>query len=345
MLIRVHYWLSASNMFKKFFIPHIGNDFRPHILREVSILVISSIAILLFVASHSTTVWSDIFRAAVLPTVLVDETNENRIYSNVGTLTINPLLEAAAQAKANDMAARGYFSHVTPDGATPWVFIKNAGYNFSFAGENLAVGFFESSDVTRAWLNSPSHRENLLNNRFSEIGIATAQGSYQGVETTFVVQMFGRPQINTDSGQTTPIEKSEPIAPAPTVPQQVSGAETEIKKDNSAEVKEFVEENFVAIASDDEAQTPTFAPNGAPAGEQERYASRLMRLLASPRSTVNYIYLILAGLILLAVISSIFSEIGKQHPRHVLYGVVVLVVLFSLVYINQSTIFTDILVV
>ncbi|MFM7089002.1 MAG: CAP domain-containing protein, partial [Candidatus Paceibacterota bacterium] len=132
-------------------------------------------------------------KAAVLPSVLTQETNEKRIENALPQLSTNPLLVEAAEMKARDMAARGYFSHDTPEGKTPWYWLDQVGYTYVYAGENLAVNFNESSDVTQAWMNSPSHRDNIIKDHYTEIGIATAVGLYKGKEAVFVVQFFGTP--------------------------------------------------------------------------------------------------------------------------------------------------------
>ncbi|HYE23219.1 MAG TPA: CAP domain-containing protein [Candidatus Paceibacterota bacterium] len=131
--------------------------------------------------------------AAVVTATLFSLTNESRGEKELYGLAENASLTAAAQAKASDMAARGYFSHATPDGEPFWVWVRDAGYEYSYAGENLAINFTESEEVIDAWLNSDSHRANVLNAKFTEIGIATATGTYKGRPTTFIVQMFGRP--------------------------------------------------------------------------------------------------------------------------------------------------------
>ncbi len=131
--------------------------------------------------------------AAVISAVLVDLTNSDREQVGARRLAVNDTLTRAAQAKADDMARRGYFAHFDAEGRAPWDWIRDAGYEYKFAGENLAIQFSDSADVVEAWLNSPTHRENLLDTRFTEMGIAVAQGLYQGQPTIFVVQMFGTP--------------------------------------------------------------------------------------------------------------------------------------------------------
>ena len=132
--------------------------------------------------------------SAIYASVLVSLTNQNRAAANVSQLTVSPILEKAAQMKADDMASKSYFAHNTPDGKTPWYWFDLAGYKYAYAGENLAVNFVDSSDVETAWINSPGHFLNIMNPKYTEIGIATSTGMYKGKQAVFVVQLFGAPQ-------------------------------------------------------------------------------------------------------------------------------------------------------
>lgn len=131
--------------------------------------------------------------AAILPAVVATLTNSQRATDNLSELNVDPLLTKAAQAKAEDMAKKSYFSHVSPDGTLPWFWILKEGYLFRYAGENLAVNFEESEDVVDAWMASPSHRINIMKPQYTDIGIGTATGTYMGETAVFVVQMFGTP--------------------------------------------------------------------------------------------------------------------------------------------------------
>lgn len=124
---------------------------------------------------------------------VIDDTNIERQKAGLPALVENSVLDEAAKAKAANMFTENYWAHYSPSGKDPWGFIKSAGYNFSYAGENLARNFYNSDDVVKAWMNSPSHKENLLNSHYQEIGIAVVEGTLQGQQTTLVVQMFGRP--------------------------------------------------------------------------------------------------------------------------------------------------------
>jgi hypothetical protein len=143
----------------------------------------------------------------VSPTGLVNSTNNQRIAAGLGSLALNAKLNQAAQSKANDMVARDYWSHNTPDGATPWTFFSAAGYSYANAGENLAYGFDTSDSTVTAWMNSPEHKANILGS-YTEVGFGIANsGNYQGTgPETIVVAMYATPA-------------AEPApAPAPTTP-------------------------------------------------------------------------------------------------------------------------------
>lgn len=125
---------------------------------------------------------------------LLTQTNKAREKNNLDILVINESLSNAAYKKALDMFANDYWSHVSPSGTEPWDFIVAEKYDYTYAGENLAKNFSSSSDVVKAWIESPSHRENLLNKNYKEVGFAVVNGTLNGFETTLVVQMFGQPR-------------------------------------------------------------------------------------------------------------------------------------------------------
>ncbi len=124
---------------------------------------------------------------------IIDLTNAKRVQNGLGPLTYNGQLAAAAAAKAQDMFSVNYWAHNSPLGRTPWSFITGAGYRYIYAGENLARDFNDAGSVVDAWMNSPSHRENILDANFKEIGVAVASGKLTGVDGILVVQMFGTP--------------------------------------------------------------------------------------------------------------------------------------------------------
>lgn len=322
-----------SSIWKKFFIPHEGNEYKPHSLRVRTVISIFAIALLLyglFSFAYPVVLERTGFTAIILPAVLVDLTNEDRVIHGASSLQINPLLVEAAQLKANDMAAKSYFAHTSPEGITPWYWFNLTGYEFNYAGENLAVNFTDSEEVTKAWMASPGHRANILNGRFGEIGIATAKGVYNGYETVFVVQLFGTPA-------------SQRVKTAETEPSEAE-VKTEIKEVVREEVKgdsgreEFYIEAEVLPASSVE---PVSREKGE---ETPQYASEFEKTLATPNTMLKYIYGALILFVFLSLLLSIFIEIRRQHPKHIFYGILLLVILGFFVTITKSAILSPLII-
>lgn len=128
-------------------------------------------------------------------TALLDSTNIQRTADHETTLALNQQLTDAAQAKANDMAQKDYWAHNSPDGKTPWTFINSAGYSYQEAGENLAFGFDNAPDTVAGWMNSPTHRANILNASYKDVGFGVASSpDYQGHgPATIVVAEYATP--------------------------------------------------------------------------------------------------------------------------------------------------------
>lgn len=125
--------------------------------------------------------------------------NQSRSNSGLPSLRVGEELNSAAESKLRHMVENGYFAHFAPDGTSPWSFIRNTGYNYSAAGENLAVDFVSSYSVHNALMNSSTHRANILSPLYSEVGIAVARANYQGRSAVYVVQMFGNPAFGSPS--------------------------------------------------------------------------------------------------------------------------------------------------
>lgn len=124
----------------------------------------------------------------------IADTNIRRQEHGAGTLTENALLDAAALKKVDDMFALQYFEHESPTGITSKDLVVSVAYDYLDIGENLALGnFADDVALVQAWMDSPGHRENMLNPKFTEIGVAVKRGMYKGRMTWLAVQEFGRP--------------------------------------------------------------------------------------------------------------------------------------------------------
>lgn len=264
--------------------------------------------------------------AAVVTATLVDLANDDRSAGNIGNLKINPLLVEAAQAKADDMAEKGYFAHNSPEGLTSWHWFSEAGYSFSYAGENLAVNFSDSVDVEEAWMDSPTHRANIMNGKFTEIGIATAVGEYKGKETVFVVQMFGTPRMLAASVAPRPITTGEE-------PEDIAIATTEEEATST-----------VASATTEEVPIEAFVPPGEQvlsesADSITRYAGPLESWLASPHALLRTIYVLCALVILVALGFATRMELEHHHFRHVIAASILLIFMSGLFAVADYFVF------
>ncbi len=175
------------------FIPSSRNDHRPHAFRHF-MLSIYSLALLASQFSFGMIQFSPV---AANPTQMqkqiYTEINSQRHLNGEENLKENILLDNAAKAKLKDMFSKNYWDHTSPSGEKAWDFINQTGYSYKAAGENLAKGFFTTDPMIKAWMASPSHKKNILDQEFTETGIAVGNGSINGRETTIAVQLFGAP--------------------------------------------------------------------------------------------------------------------------------------------------------
>ncbi len=190
------------NWLRKWFVPHAENGHYPRFWRSGPLAAVVALVLLAGAARFAVPL---MFRAgsplaAILPSVVVALTNGEREDLGESALSESALLQAAAQMKAEDMASRGYFAHVTPEGWTPWHWLDEVGYGYASAGENLAVNFDDSEDVVRAWMKSPTHRANIVKGKYTEIGVGMAKGEYKGRRAIYVVQFFGKPKADGATG-------------------------------------------------------------------------------------------------------------------------------------------------
>lgn len=176
------------------FIPHDSNNHRSRILHPHAFLAyIVFIVFFGFGIRAASNIAPHILGIATNISVedLLYDTNLKRQESGLPTLTISTKLSQAAYKKAQNMFSEDYWAHFGPNGESPWDFIISSGYSYSYAGENLAKDFNDSPSVVQAWMDSPTHRDNMLKSEYKDIGFAVVNGKLNGQETTLVVQMFG----------------------------------------------------------------------------------------------------------------------------------------------------------
>jgi len=203
------------------FVPRHSNNHRAKILHPSTLSVIVAFFLIYQFAINFYLLISPSvlgFASNITPEQVIALTNQKRAEQGLSPLTINGKLNEAAQRKAGDMFAFNYWAHNSPSGRNPWAFFQEVDYKYTYAGENLARDFMNSEGVVEAWMNSPTHRDNILNSNYKETGLAVVNGTLNGVETTLVVQLFGtptpapiaqRPQITSEASI---VEEKTPLA-------------------------------------------------------------------------------------------------------------------------------------
>lgn len=199
------------------FVPHESNNHRARIIHPTGLSLVIGFYVLMQIglgalANKFPNVLG--YASSISPQEVVRLTNIERISQGLPEVHLDTKLSAAAAQKAADMVAHDYWAHVSPQGTQPWYFVTNNGYAYKYAGENLARDFADPESVVKAWMNSPTHRENLLSSRYQDIGISVIDGKLGGRDTTLVVQMFGT-KLNS-AGSILAVKAAEEAGPSAT---------------------------------------------------------------------------------------------------------------------------------
>ena len=313
---------------RRLFVPNEANNFQPHSLQKAAMVGMLALALITFsVVNMQSILWlaSEYLVAAVLPAVVLEETNASREDQNLQPLGRNSLLDEAARLKAENMAEESYFSHWSPKGVSPWHWFEEVGYGYTKAGENLAVHFTDSTAVVEAWLNSPSHRANILNEQYTEMGVGTAVGRYEGYDTVYVVQLFGAPATSMsveepadtlDAAADTPHSEDVADVGAPTV----AGEMNNVKNVELTDSGTVVLESFAATS--DEAALVAAAPAG------------VWKLATSPRLVLQIVYSMIGLFVMTALLLALVLEWRRHHPVQIAYSAVLLAVMMLLFEIH-----------
>jgi hypothetical protein len=234
---------------------------------------------------------------------LLQATNQQRSQNGKNALALNSKLSQAAQAKANDMAGRNYWSHVTPDGKQPWAFISNAGYSYTSAGENLAYGFDTSTAAVSGWMNSSTHRANLLNSSYREVGFGIVNSSdFRGDgEQTIVVAMYGQPEVvvapQTAQRGSAPSEPAIEPLPASSKPETTPKSEQPATKGQLKETPAAPAETAIVDNTAAEPQTLTLA------------AKEVSRIDVLTNGNAQWAALVVSVLAAVSIFALLFSHI------------------------------------
>ena len=187
---------SWKQSIKNWLYPHEHNGHHPHAIRHpalalyIALLLTFNAGYNVFIAQSSQVLG---FATAISQQEVIRLTNVERVKAGVAPVAENAKLNASAMNKAKNMFEEDYWAHYAPSGKSPWHWFDQQGYAYTIAGENLARDFDTSQGVINGWMNSPSHKANMLASGYKHIGIAVLNGVLDGHETTLVVQHFGTP--------------------------------------------------------------------------------------------------------------------------------------------------------
>lgn len=213
--------------FAHYFLPRESNNHKAKLLHH-SNLVFFILLLLIFqlVISSVRIIQPSVlgYASQIKPERVVELVNQERSSRGLPALKFNNFLNESALRKAGDMFAFNYWAHNSPSGREPWAFFKESGYKYLYAGENLARDFPSAEEAVNAWMASPSHRDNILNPKFKEIGLAVVDGTLEGKDTTLIVQHLGA-SVGTPKAASIKLEENIPTS----IPQQISERSQAIK--------------------------------------------------------------------------------------------------------------------
>jgi hypothetical protein len=181
---------------KHWFVPHKHNDHRPHLIRAHGLALMAVLIIGVQITANVVLRPAQLrvlpYATDITPVDLLTQTNQQRTANGLPALKLDSRLNQSASLKAADMFAYNYWAHVNPTtGTQPWHWFTQAGYNYQYAGENLAKDFDTTAGTIQGWMNSPGHRANILSPNYTDVGFAVQNGTLVGGETTLVVAHYG----------------------------------------------------------------------------------------------------------------------------------------------------------
>ena len=308
----------------------------PDLLQRVALGVMAFLTLMSFtLANVQALLWvnSDWLVSTVLPSVIVELTNDERQDDAETPLTRNSVLDAAAGMKAAHMAKGSYFAHYSPDGVSPWYWFDEAGYTFVHAGENLAVLFTDSEDVVEAWMDSPGHRANILNGTYTEIGVGTAEGTYKGKDTVFVVQLFGTP------AETAPEEIASNVPLLGPVGQEETFSPEGNVADESIQIDQSELPTVAAAQAHEQVLPPVIVSDMASMSRDgmaaDSEAGFLGRVATQPQTWLESVYAVLAVFVSGLLMVSIVLAFRKKQTMHLVYGTGLLCLMAFLLAIHS----------
>lgn len=359
------YVAGSSSLFKDYFIPNYNNDHRPKILRPKSLLWIVVLAVVIKVAILGYIFWLYPNQARMSEEIanqLVQLTNQERLANGFKPYHVNSELSAAALAKAQDMLEQDYFAHHSPDGRKPWDWIDRNNYRYLLVGENLAMNFSTSQAAHNALMQSLSHRENILNQDYEDIGLAVVSGDFDGQPTNILVEIFAQEQppvqaATTVESPSTPIPEAE-LAEAKAQEIAILSAQPALNNPTVSTPASQPEELAVADREPLEpvADANFIAPNESmPSRPAQVKLSPNLLLETNPNQEVSsvevagdsqegwltkiinwsrYLYLAVLAVLIICLLINIIVRISIQHKPVIIQTILVIILLGGLALVH-----------
>lgn len=254
---------------------------------------------------------ANIFFADITKIALENFANQARQAVGLAPLSENQKLNQAAQLKAENMIKNQYFAHTSPQGLTPWHWFLQAGYNYKYAGENLAIGFFDSKEVFNAWLNSPSHKANILSPNYKEVGTAVLEG-FGANNAIVVVQEFGSQQ---------------PLKPVTAKTQKNVQPQTPVKSEASQ--AKPVEISTEQVLSQETESQNVFEPQEKP-GVNNLFSRVVNSVLYNYEAILQKIIYGVSAVVIGALLCLIFFSTDFKFEKKLVFRALTIMILLSL---------------
>lgn len=330
-----------KNLFRDFLIPCKENGFKPRILETQFFFIL--LGFLVGIKILTLISFGGYFRATIFDQVSQNDlytlTNNARATNGIGKLQISSRLEAVAQLKLADMFQNNYFAHTSPVGIEPWHWFDKANYDYRIAGENLAMNFMSSSEVLNAWLNSESHRKNLLLGDFQETGIAVGSGIINGQQTIVVVQEFGMPKTPALAVQTKSIPKITPkinlkpsLTPIPSLtPKPILTPKTTLTPKPSLVPKPVVKAGPISLK-----KALAAIPQVKSAIVEKSFWSEYGPFSFFANDSLKKIMILFSAAAVIILFLTVFVAFGVQFPALILKSVLLIIISLSFVLIKND---------
>jgi len=341
------FFRDSADLLINLFIPNIKNSFKPKILRPKSLLTyaLAIVAVKVLVTGFLFFTYpSPAQMSAIISANMISLINQSRLAESANPLKENPLLSEYARQKAEDMIKRDYFAHDTPEGKRPWQWIDKDQYDYVYAGENLAMDFSTAEAVQDAFMKSPSHKRNIVNPKYQEVGIAVLYGKLSGHPTTLLVEFFGTkrqdlvPLVQADKPLAAKAaQPAKKPAVAPTIKTPVAPPSAPAAKPGGVAGEEIALPEMPAPA--ELAQLPSvqdlnagISNNGIIIVNAEKQAAKTLADWVIEYSNIFFIAFLIFILISLGL--NIFVKIQVQHPSVILQSAALIALLLAMILVK-----------